>query len=106
MKYPIDAAKYIKIMRLLYGVNPGNENTFRRTIPLVNTCYAAGLRGMEGFPLDASDLFRITAEKLDWPLERAMRDKTVSRLIPPMIEWFNQAYAQGRRDAANEEGAT
>ena len=103
MKYPINADKYIKAARLLYGVNPDNEAAYRRLIPIVNDCYAAGLLGAKGFPLDAADLFCATAEDLGCPLEPVMRNKTTKQLIPLMVKRLNQAYEQGREDAAKGE---
>lgn len=98
MKYPIDADRYIKTVRLLYGVNPDNEETYRRIISVANDCYAAGLMGEEGFPLDAADMFRATAENLGWPLEPVMENDTANELIPLLIEMFNRAYEQGQQD--------
>ena len=103
MSYPIDADKHIKAVRLLYGVNQGNEDAYRRIIPIVNDCYAAGQRGAEGFPLDDADLFCATAAALGWPLEAVMKNDTANKLIPPMVKWFNRAYEQGREDAAKGE---
>lgn len=66
----------------------------------MNDCYAAGLRGEGGFPLDPYDFFLATAENLDCPLEVIVKNDTASKLIPPMVKWFNRAYEHGRRDAA------
>ncbi|MBD5151567.1 MAG: hypothetical protein HDT16_03510 [Oscillibacter sp.] len=99
MQYPINVEKYIAVSRLLYGVNLDNEDAYRKLIPIVNACYAAGLRGEGGFPLDAADEFQATAEALGCPVELVMRNDTANRVIPPMIKWFNRAYEQGRRDA-------
>lgn len=106
MKYPIDPDGYIKTARILYGVDPANEESYRKIVSIANDCYTAGLMGAEGFPLDAADMFRATAENLGCPLEPVMENDTAIKMIPPMVEWFNQAYEQGQWDAANEEGAT
>lgn len=41
----------------------------------------------------------------DWADSTPATRATI-KMIPPMVEWFNQAYEQGQWDAANEEGAT
>lgn len=98
MQYPINPDKYIAAMRLLYGANLDVEEAHRKIIPIVNECYAAGLRGEGGFPIDADAEIRAYAEGRDHPLSLVMANK----LMPPMVKWFNRAYEQGRRDA--EEG--
>lgn len=103
MQYPIDIEKYISVSRLLYGVKPDDDDKTRQLLTAVNDCYAAGQLGAGGFPIDAADVFRATAANMDCPMEFVMKDSTANKLIQPMVKWFNQAYEQGREDAAKGE---
>ena len=103
MQYPIDVEKYIAVSRLLYGAKPEDDGKTRQLLTAVNDCYTAGLLGAAGFPIDAADVFRATAEELGCPLGAVMEDSTANKLIPPMVKWFNQAYEQGREDAVKGE---
>lgn len=103
MKYPIDPDKYISALHLLYGPDV-NEDVYQTLIPVVNDCYDAGLRGEGGFPITIDEMALASMERLGCgsPVISSMAYK----LSKPIVEWYNHAYAQGRRDAANEEGAT
>lgn len=100
MHYPADAERFVQLIRVLYGENADTEANCRRIIPIVNDCYAAGLRGDTGFPLDAADLFSCVAEDLGWPLDAVMENNIANGMVPPMVKLFNDAYDQGRQDAA------
>lgn len=99
MKYPIDPDKYITALHLLYGPDV-NENVYRKIIPAVNDCYGAGLRGEGGFPITIDELALAAMERLGCgsPVISSMAYK----LSRPIVEWYNQAYAQGRQDAEKE----
>ena len=97
MKYPIDAEKYITAMRLLFGPSSNSERVHRAAIPFVNECYAAGLRGAGGYPLDLRTETQNLANYMGKPLE-IIQDNP---MLPSLIDWANQAYFQGQQDAKN-----
>ncbi len=96
MKYPVDAEKYIAALRLEFGPNKAAEEAHRVFIPAINAAYEDGLRGESGYPLDMDVELRAFEEASGRPLERVQANP----LLPPLIQWLNSAYAQGRRDAA------
>lgn len=95
MTYPIDTEAYIAAMRQEFGPNEAAEEAHREIIPLVNDAYTAGLSGEDGYPLEVDVELRIFAEASGRPLERIQ----ANTLLPPLIDWCNRAYAQGRREA-------
>lgn len=97
MSYPIDPDKYITALYLL-GAPDVDEGMYRKLIPVVNDCYAAGLRGEDGFPISEDEVICATVAQSGYPVELVRKE----RLISPMVNWFNRAYAQGRQDAEKE----
>lgn len=103
MKYPIDVDKYIAAMRRVTDLDSTVEQAYRETIlPFMNECYAAGQCRKDGFPLDLEKEIKVYADISGEPLELLQ----TNYLLPLLIAWANNAYAQGRQDAENEEGAT
>lgn len=101
MTYPIDVEKYIWAMRIEFGTNRAAEEGHRALIPLVNACYADGLRGADGYPLDLDGELRALSSASGKDLETLRKNP----LLKPLIQWCNAAYAQGRKEAAELEDA-
>ncbi len=99
MRYPIDAEKYIAAMRLEFGPNKAAEEAHREIIPLVNSCYEAGLHGESGYPLNLDEERQALAGAMGKYLDKIRNNP----LLPPLIAWCNRAYEQGRGEARYED---
>lgn len=95
LRYPIDAERYIAAMRLEFGPDPAAEEAHREIVPLVNGAYEDGLRGEDGYPLSIKGELQAFAAASGIPIETVRENK----LLPPLIEWVNRAYAQGQQEA-------
>lgn len=92
MTYPIITEKYIAALRIKFGPDETAEAVYREIIPLVNMAYQAGIDGKSGYPIDPI----VEIATLEAYSGRPTGDK---RLMAAIINWRNEAYAQGRRDA-------
>lgn len=92
MTYPIIAEKYIAAMRMEFGPSEAAEEAHRAVIPLVNASYQDGLEGKPGYPMDPMTELKNYEEHEGKPA-------IAPKLITAAINWCNEAYEAGRREA-------